>query len=75
MRQDGINKFVLAGLGHSSDVKKIIPFIANAAKPFLVSTEKELFLHILEVLEALLSEGWIKGSVVESYGFITPPEA
>ena len=75
MRQDGINKFVLAGLHHSSDVKKIIPYIANAAKPFLVASEKELFLHILEVLEALLSEGWITGSVVDSYGFITPPEA
>ena len=75
LRHDGINKFVLAALKEHSDVRRIIPHIANGAKPFLIASEKELFLHILEVLEALLSEGWIVGSVVESYGFISVPES
>jgi hypothetical protein len=73
LRQDGINKFVLAALREHRDVKRIITHITNGAKPFLVATEKELFLHILEVLEALLSEGWIQGSVEENFGFVTPP--
>ncbi len=71
--QDGIYKFVLAALNEGDDVKRVVPNIVNKAKPFMLCTENELFLHILEVLEAMLAEGWIEGSVVEKYGFLSPP--
>jgi hypothetical protein len=72
--QDGMYKFIIEALNKESDVKKVIPHIINAARPFLVAKESDLFLHVLEILEALLAEGWIEGSVVEKYGFVTAPE-
>lgn len=71
--QEGIYLFVLKALQQENDVKKIVPLIVNQAKPHLVAKESDLFLHVLEILEALLAEGWIVGSVVEKHGFITPP--
>jgi len=73
LSQEGMYKFVLAALKQESDIRKVVPLIVNSAKPFLVTDEKELFLHILEILEALLAEGWIVGSVNENYGFVTAP--
>ena len=73
LSQEGMYKFVLAALKQESDIRKVVPLIVNSAKPFLVTNEKELFLHILEILEALLAEGWIVGSVNENYGFVTAP--
>ncbi len=72
--QDGIYQFVIAALNEHEDIKRIVPHIVNAARPYLVAPEQDLFLHILEVLEALVAEGWITGSVDDRYGFVTAPE-
>jgi flavin-dependent dehydrogenase len=70
---DRIYRLILNALKEESEIKKVIAHVTKHARPLLVTSEKELDLHIQEVLEALLTEGWIVGSVVPNVEFVIPP--
>ena len=70
---DRMYSLILDALEEERDLQKVVALVTIKAKPYLLTSQSELNLHILEVLEAMITEGWIKGSVVEDFGFITPP--
>lgn len=80
LRRDGKTLFldrmyylIIEALKREGEVSKVIALVTQSALPLLLTSEKELNLHILEVLEAMIAEGWIVGAVVPDLPFVKAP--
>ncbi|MDR3688695.1 MAG: NAD(P)/FAD-dependent oxidoreductase [Fimbriimonas sp.] len=70
---DRMYYLILEALKQEGEITKVIALVTKSALPLLLTSERELNLHILEVLEAMITEGWIVGSVVSGLPFVKAP--